>query len=144
MTVSSVSSAQNTYQTDVQSAWKQRAQDFKALQSALQSGDISSAQQAFAALQKDQQSSSQATSATSATSATGQNSQLANDFQALQSALSSGDLSSAQQAFSALKQDMQGAGRTGHHHHHHAGSVDSSTQTAATTQPLDTLLDVQA
>jgi len=39
MNVSSISSTSSAYQTDVQSPWKQRAQDFKALQS----GQISAA-----------------------------------------------------------------------------------------------------
>ena len=124
MTVSSVSPALNSYQQEVQSPWKQRAKDFNALQSALQAGDLSGAQEAFAALQKDQPNSSQAAQASSASS---QNSQGAKDFQALQSALSSGDLSGAQQAFASLKQDLQGAGRPGRHHHHHGGPKTETT-----------------
>ena len=128
MTVSSVSSTLNTYQPDVQSAWRQRTQDFKALQTALQSGDLSGAQQAFAAMQKDQQNSSQATQASSASS---QNSQDAKDFQALQTAFSSGDLSGAQQAFAALQKDLQGTSQAGHHHHHHGGSANGTAQAAS-------------
>ena len=111
-----MSSTLNTYQPDVQSPWKNRAQDFKALQTALQAGDLSGAQQAFATLQKDQPASSQAAQAANAPS---QNSQ---------GALTSGDVSGAQQAFAALKQDIQGAGRAGHHHHRHGASVDKDKQ----------------
>ena len=125
MTVNSVSSTLNTYQPDVQSPWKKRAQDFKALQTALQAGDLSGAQQAFATLQKDQPASSQAAQTANAPS---QNSQGAKDLQALQGALTSGDVSGAQQAFAALKQDIQGAGQAGHHHHRHGGSVDKDKQ----------------
>jgi len=124
MTVNSISSTPNAYQPDVQSAWKQRTQDFKALQTALQSGDLAGAQQAFAALQKDKTGAAQ--SSTGASPST-DNSQGSKDFQALQTALSSGNLAAAQQAFTALKKDVQGAGKAGHHHHHHGGSVSGST-----------------
>src|ERR1039458_1235054 len=96
MTVNSVSSTLNTYQPDVQTPWKKRAQDFKALQTALQAGDLSGAQQAFTTLQKDKPASSQAAQAANAPS---QNSQ---------GALTSGDVSGAQQAFAALKHVIQG------------------------------------
>lgn len=142
--ISSVSSATNPYQTDTQNPWQQRAQDFKTLQSALQAGDLATAQQAFSSLKQSQPSASPAASASGASN---QNSQVSNDFQALQSALSTGNLSSAQQAFSSLKQSMQ-IGRvsgTGHAHHHHAGSTKNSTQTAsssaATSQNLSSFLN---
>ena len=127
MTVSNVSSTLNTYQPDVQSPWKKRARDFKALQSALQSGDLSGAQQAFAAFQKDMPGSAQAAQAKSASTP---NSQGAKDFQALQSALGSGDMAGAQQAFAAMQKDLQGAGWTGRHHHHHGDSANNTTQAA--------------
>jgi len=127
MTVSSVSSS--PYQTNAPTPWQQRAQDFKALANALQSGDLTGAQQAFAALQKDQPGS------TSTTSASGQNSQASNDFQSLQNALQSGDLSGAQQAFASLKQDLQGAHR-GHHHHHHRSTQNTSSGGSGQNNPL--------
>ena len=130
MTVSSVSSTLNTYQPDVQSPWKQRAQDFNALQSALQSGDLSGAQQAFAAFQKDMPASAQAAQTAQTNSASTPNSQGAKDFQALQSALGSGDLSGAQQAFASLQKDLQSAGSTGRRHHHHGDSASNATQSA--------------
>jgi ribosomal protein S20 len=130
MTVSNVSSTVNPYQPDVQSPWKQRAQDFKALQSALQSGDLSGAQQAFAAFQKDMPASAQAAQTAQANSASTPNSQGAKDFQALQSALGSGDLSGAQQAFASLQKDLQSAGSTGRRHHHHGDSASNATQSA--------------
>ena len=152
MTVSNVSSTLTPYQPVVQSPWQQRAQDFKALQSALQSGDLSGAQQAFAALQNNQQTSTQAANPSGASSPT---SQLATDFQSLQTALQAGNLSGAQTAFAAVKQDMQSAGgaqRAHHHHHHHGGSggtnstpassASSTTNSAGAT--LNALLNLQA
>jgi|ERR1035437_1083005 iron uptake system EfeUOB component EfeO/EfeM len=153
MNVSGVNSATTAYQTSVQSSFKQRAQDFKALQTALQSGDVTTAQQAFASLQKDMQTSSKAAGATSNQSS--QTSQLGADFQTLQSALQSGDLSGAQSAFATLKQDLQstGAAHGAHHHHHHmSGNATSSTSPASSSTSsssdvgsiISSLLDTQA
>jgi ribosomal protein S20 len=127
MTVSSVSSTLSTYQTDVQSPRNQSVQAFKALQSALQSGDLSGAQTAFAALQKDLQPPSQTTQASSATGQSTQMSQGGQDLETLANALSSGELSGAQQAFASLQQDLQGTGRA-RRHHHHGGSANSTTR----------------
>ena len=129
MTVSTVSLTLTTIQISVQSASNQPVQDYKALQSALKSGDLSGAQTAFAALQKDLQPSSQTGQASSAAGQGTQMSQGGKDLEALANALSSGDLSGAQQAFASLQQDMQATGQVRrHHHHHHAGSGNSSTQ----------------
>jgi len=128
--ITSVSSSANPYQTDTQNAWQQRVQDFKSLQSALKSGNLSNAQQAFASLQKDMPELAQA-----ANGASSQTSQSSNPFLALQNALSSGNLPAAQQAFSTMQQSMQsaGVGGAGRHHHHHGGSTDSASQTASAT-----------
>jgi len=150
--INSVSSSTNAYQTDTQTPWRKRAMDFKALQSALQSGNLSGAQQAFATLQKDMPSVSQTSSTSSTAASTTASSQVTNPFQALQSALSSGNLPAAQQAFAAMQQSMQNAAgvQGGHHHHHHGGSVDSSSQTASSTssstsaQTLSNALNVLA
>ena len=135
MTVSNVSSTLSSYPPDTQSPWKRPGQDFKALQSALQSGDLTGAQQAFATLQQDQQNAPHAAKGPGASALATQVSQ---DFQALQSALSSGDLSGAKQAFATLKQDLQGAGRSRHAHHHHGGVANTTTPTTtSTTAPTD-------
>ncbi|HXP60911.1 MAG TPA: hypothetical protein VN829_10495 [Dongiaceae bacterium] len=145
-TISSVSSTTSQYQTGVQSPWQQWAKDFNALQSALQNGDLSGAQQAFVSLQQNQQSSSPG----SASTASSQNTQLASAFQALQSALSSGNLSQAQQAFASVQKDLQSAGKTGHHHHHHGGPASTTSQASnsdssdISDQTLSGALDVQA
>ena len=55
------------------------------------------------------------------------------DLQSLGTALQAGDLSSAQQAYTQLTQELQSTGQTrGHHHHHHQSS--GKTQTNAATQ----------
>ena len=76
---------------------------------------------------------------------------ITNDFNALGSALSSGNLTQAQSAFSQLQDDIQtaqkAAGSTGqsltqglsqivkghHHHHHHGGGGESSTASSTST-----------
>ncbi len=149
MTVTNVSPAANPYSNTVQNPWQQQAQDFKTLQSALQSGDLSGARSAFAALQKDMANNSQAASSTSAS---GQSDPLSSAFQALQSALQSGNLSGAQSAFAAIQQDMQNSGSTqrAHHHHHHHHSSDSASSTQAagagstSASSVSPLLDVKA
>ena len=145
MTVSGVNSSTNPYLNNVQTGFQQQIQDFKALASALQSGDLSAAQTAFAAFQKDIQGNSQSPQAAALSDS---NSQLGKDFQALQSALQSGDLSSAQQAFATLQQDLKTTHH--HHHHHHSGGIDpdktaqSTSSTATSTATVGTILDQQA
>jgi hypothetical protein len=90
MTVSSVSLTLSRYQADVQSPSNQPVQDYKALPSALQSGDLAGAQTAFAALQKDLQPSSQTTQAGSSASQGTRMSRGGKDLESLANALSSG------------------------------------------------------
>ena len=52
------------------------------------------------------------------------------DFQNLASALQTGDLAGAQQAYTQLTQDLQSAGQIrAHHHHHHQTSGTPQTNT---------------
>jgi hypothetical protein len=82
----------------------QRFMDFNNLQSALQTGSISSAQGAFATFLQDVQQTTQAGGPHSLFSP---GSQPAKDLQKLGSALKSADLVGANQAFASLKQDLQ-------------------------------------
>jgi hypothetical protein len=68
---------------------QQRRQEFAALGQALQSGDLQSAQKAFAALNPSAASSTQAAQSSS-------------KFSGLAQALQSGDLAGAQKAFAAI------------------------------------------
>jgi hypothetical protein len=79
--------------------------DLNTLATALQSGDLTGAQKAFATLQQDMQNTGQTQSAQQ----TSQTSQQNNDFNTLAKALQSGDLTGAQQAFTSLMQDAQTA-----------------------------------
>ena len=106
--------------------WQQRQQSFQNLMSALQSGNLSAAQSAYATLTGGSASSSTATAATStATSATGTASASSNTSPLAQigQALANGDLAGAQ----AAAQQLQASRAAGHHHHHHGGSSGSGS-----------------
>ncbi|HWC95088.1 MAG TPA: hypothetical protein VG456_00025 [Candidatus Sulfopaludibacter sp.] len=103
------------------------------MSSSLQSGDLSSAQQAYTAIQKLLPGLSQDTTSSS--------NPIAQDFQALGKALQSGDLSSAQSDFSQLQTDLSTAGASAssgltkahHGHHHHAAPPVDADSTSSTT-----------
>jgi len=95
----------------------QRRADFRALGKALESGDLASAQSAFADLTKLLQSggassaapaASSSSGASGVTSASGTSSPLQSDFEALAQALQSGDVKTAKSAFAQLMKDMKG------------------------------------
>ena len=130
MDISSVSSTTNSTQSVDAQAVQKNIQDFKALASALQSGDLTTAQSAFAAWQKDMTGSQQSATGFGATDT------LSQDIQSLQSALQSNDITSAQKAFSQLVQDLQSAHKSHHHHHHR--SVQENDNGASTDQSSDT------
>jgi hypothetical protein len=115
---------------DIQSQWKQRKQDWQNLEKALSSGDINSAQQAFASVQKDMES----VQVKQGSKQGNKGQQFEQDLQNLQNALSSGDLTAAQKAFSALSQQ----GATGAHYHHHRQSSSSSEATASSSETVST------
>ena len=130
MSVSPISSVYNTYQTyqtNSQNNFSQVRQGFKNLASALQSGDLTGAQQAFAALQQLLPDPSASNQTQTGQSGSGQN-QFATDLNAVGQALKNGDVSGAKKAFATLEQDMQSVQGHRHHHRHHHGS--SSTQSA--------------
>ena len=106
MSVSSLSSTGNNPYPSLANVHKQKRQDFKALESAVQSGDLSGAQQALASFQQDIHSiqSARGTSANNSAGAYTQN-PITNDFAKLLSSVQSGDITSAQSALASLKQD---------------------------------------
>jgi hypothetical protein len=121
MSVSSISSVSNVYQNQLQQVKK----DFSALQASLSSGDLTTAQNAYATLTQDLQGAQQ----------TGGNGQISKDLAVVGSALQSGNITDAQSAFAALTQDMQSVQQAqgvqqahkGHHHHHHGDSKTDDT-----------------
>jgi hypothetical protein len=127
--VSSVSPPSNPYQTQYQKGFAQTIQDFNSIGSALQSGNLSSAQSALAAFQKDLQGNSQTTS----NQPFGQNTKANTDYQSLTNSLQSGDLSGAQAAFLNLQKDLQGSGQTHRRHYHGSGGSGAADTAASTT-----------
>jgi hypothetical protein len=135
MNVSSCCSTTDPYPANAFGKFQQQMQDFKGLGGALRSGDISSAQSAFATLQKDLQSA-QPNGKTSPL--LDENSTVGKDFKALEDALQSGDVKTAQDAFATLKKDIRSAKKAhGHHHHHRVDNDgeanDGESSTAGTT-----------
>jgi chemotaxis protein histidine kinase CheA len=97
--------------------------NFENLGNALQSGDLTAAQQAFSTLLQGTSSSNNPQD------------NIQSDFDALGKALDSGDMAAAKKAFSKLEQDMQALKTSRHHHHHHKqaaqSDADSNLQTVS-------------
>jgi hypothetical protein len=132
--------------TSTQNPVQQVQQDYLQLSSALQSGSLTGAQTAFAALEQALQTQSGTTTSTAATTTSGSsNDPIANDLSALGQALSSGNLTQAQSAFTQLNSDIQTAEQSGQnqdspqgfktdeHHHHHGWDGNSNSGASAYT-----------
>jgi len=109
---------------------RQRFQDFKALGTAIESGDLTSAQTALAAVQKDIQNDPRI--AKSAKS-----DQITKDLAALGDAIKSGDTTATKQAFATLTQDLKGLrhGRHAHKADNDGDKDDGGTGADAATTP---------
>jgi uncharacterized protein (DUF2336 family) len=112
MTISAIS-ASSAFQTSNYQTYRQA---FSQLTNALQSGNLSAAQNAYTTL-------------ASSPAAQG-NGPFAQALQQIGQDLQSGDLGDAQKALAALQQQQQAHG---HHHHHHGGVSAASNS----TQPQD-------
>jgi len=132
MSVQGVSGTTNPYLSNVQGGYSGAGSAFKNLVSALQSGDLTGAQNAYSALQSVFQANGVA-QRTSSTSSNGEQSQVSTDFAALGKALQSGNISAAQDAMKKLAQDMQSSRRAHHHHHHHGTRAASDTTASSST-----------
>jgi hypothetical protein len=95
-----------------QNPFQEIKQDFQQLASALQSGNLSGAQSAYANIQQLLQGSQGSSATNTSSTSTGSNT-LQNDFLALGQALQSGDLSTAQSAFAQLQSDFQASRPSG-------------------------------
>lgn len=136
--------------------FQQRNQALASLESAVQSGNIGTAQQSLTALQQDTQTiqstldppGDQSTGGQGTGSSSGQpagssaQSTFASDLTALLQAVQSGNTATAQQDATAVQNDLQNAGSaqapaatSGHHHHHHhmAQSTDSTSASSSTS-----------
>ncbi|MGO9136153.1 MAG: hypothetical protein ACLP9S_17860 [Syntrophales bacterium] len=141
MSINPISSNYNSYPTNgTQNSFQQINQLFHQLGQALQSGDLSGAQNAFSSLQQLLPSSSANQAQT--TQQTNQ-STFTTDLNALGQALQSGDLSKAQAAFAKLQQDMQSV-QKGHHHHHKADNSQNSASSSNSSSSSNQTNEVQA
>jgi hypothetical protein len=122
--------------------------DLQNLGQALQSGNLTAAQSAFATLQKAYQSQT-----SQSTSSSGTTSPVSSDLTTLANALNTGNLTSAQAAFTQLQKDQQT--QSGGHHHHHGGMggavqslisqlSNSSSSSSSGTSTTGQTLNVQA
>ncbi len=126
--IASVPSTTNPFQMVNQNSVNQFITDFNAIGSALQSGDISSAQGALATFQQDLP----ANSSTSTNQPFGSNTKANTDYQSLVSALKNGDVTGAQKAFTNLQTDLKTAHKGRHHHHHGSGVTTDTIPLSAT------------
>jgi hypothetical protein len=110
------------YKPVVNDVPQNRKNDFQSLTTALQSGNLQQAQQAFSSLIQNVPASAQSSS-----------NPTVNDFQAVGTALQAGDISGAQKAFSTLQQDLKTSVKGPHHHHH----KDQQTESAPTLSSPD-------
>ncbi len=124
MSIDPVSGASpNTYESPLAG----RRQKLDALENALQSGNLESAQAAFAALQPQSAAPSASIGAVGANA----RNQSTTDLQAVGQALKAGDLTGAQQAFALMRQHRH------HGHHHGAGAQNSAPQTTPAASSSD-------
>jgi len=139
MTIDNLSSCLCSSQTSATNPFKQQFEDFKSLDKAVQSGDLSSASTALSAYQQDIQNAP-ANSPLAKLFADG--TPASKDLQALQTAIQNNDTTGAQKAMASLKQDLQSARKThGHHHHHRAdndGDADDSGAAAGASSSSGT------
>jgi hypothetical protein len=120
MSVSAISSSNALNQANIlQSASQQQRMEFQQLTQALQSGNLSTAQQAFSALTGNPTSSGL------------RSLQLTQDLNKLGSALQSGSLTSARSAYSSVQQSLQNSNpMAAHHHRPHHGESGSNLLTS--------------
>lgn len=137
MSISPLSFTAQNYQA-WQTSMRQRQEDFQTIASSLQSGDLTGAQQAYAALESTLPSTSSSTAATSSisgtTASTGTSAMSAvqQEFAVLGQDLSSGNLTQAQQDFTQLTNDFQTAiSQNGGAPHHDEHGCSSSSQNSS-------------
>ena len=131
MSVSGISSS-NLFDYVTQSV-QNRRQQFQQLGQDLQSGNLSAAQEDFAAVQQLVPQSRSTPSAQSSNPIAQAFNQLAQDLQ-------SGNLSAAQQDFSTIQKDVQNQAGQMHNHHYHPVRGSASSGTSAIDRSLTQLV----
>ena len=105
--IGGVTSTATQYQINTESPWQHHGKSSGAAHGARRSGDLSGAPKVFATSQQNRQSSSQTAGAGGAS---GRNGQTSAAFQALQSAVNSGDSPKGEPAFGSLPQNDPSSG----------------------------------
>ncbi len=138
--VSGISSAAQTDQTEFAKKANQGKKDFQALQDALEAGDLESAKSAFETLKKNKPSGPPPGPPPGESGSSGGQggSDRESDFAALEKALSSGDVSAAKTAFETIQNRMkQGADGGG-------TSAFATASRSVSTDGVGSLLDLVA
>ncbi|MGD0192001.1 MAG: hypothetical protein ABSD74_14770 [Rhizomicrobium sp.] len=131
MSISGVAASAASYTSSWPSQQSTLQQNFTQLTQAIQSGNLSSAQQAYATLMQSMPASANGPTA----------GQSGNPFQTaiaqIGAALQNGSMSAAQSALSGMQTQMRSAP---HHHHHRGGgmSAGSSTASSSSSSPSTT------
>ena len=125
MSVNSVSSNHTLYQVNAQAINQKVQQNLSNLGSALQSGNLTGAQQALTAFEQVLNMSQPGNRSQTISSSSGNN-KLSSDLSALENDLKSQNTTSAQADFNQLIQDLQSV-QKGHHHHHHSHYTQSNS-----------------
>jgi DNA-binding FadR family transcriptional regulator len=125
MSISAVSSNTFKYQPTAVDDSQSRKNAFQSLATALQSGDLQQAQQAYNSLTQN-----------SPIAAKRGTNPVLQDFQAIGTALQSGDVSGAQKALTTF-QDALKTAMQGHHGHHH--KTESAPPTSSTSSTDNTI-----
>ncbi|HXZ67809.1 MAG TPA: hypothetical protein VEH07_04395 [Alphaproteobacteria bacterium] len=129
MSVSAVSSNPQIYQPVLQQ--QSFRQDLQSLTTAVQSGDLASAQKAYATLVSDNPQ-------LASSSGNGSGSPFQQAISAIGQSLQNSDIGGAQNALSTLQQNMKA--HHGHHHHH----GDATQNAAATATPASSPLSASS
>jgi len=127
--ISSVTSTIDPFQSTNLNAFVQFVNDFNAVGTALQSGNLKSAQDAVAAFQQDLPGGSQ--------SPFGKNSQANTDYNTLTGALQNGDLATAQKAFASLQTDLEEGSKTKRQPQNASFGAESETSNSNESIPTE-------
>ncbi|MFI5303206.1 MAG: hypothetical protein ACHQYP_00300 [Nitrospiria bacterium] len=130
MSVNSVSSNHALYQVNAQATNQKVQQNLSNLGSALQSGNLTGAQQALTAFEQVLNMSKTGNPSQTFSSSSGNN-KLSSDLSALENDLKSQNTTSAQADFNQLIQDLQSVQKGHHHHHSHYAQSNSNGQNPA-------------
>ncbi|MDR3416820.1 MAG: hypothetical protein P4L83_11590 [Nevskia sp.] len=154
MSISGISSNASIYQQSAQASASGLGGYMQQLASALQTGNLSSAQQAFSAIapavQGIQGTSGSAGSSSSGGSGNSLASLLKQGLGQVGTDLQSGNISAAQSDFTKLQQQIRNAlsqgqqqqpALSGHHHHHHGGMGATASTSASTAAGVSSATD---